>query len=207
MNRRARVCLAMVIAASAGVSAFARNENATAAGALAFYGRNGTYQSAQVGSLGWHAGGYDEEALDLFVGSGATVYFRIETIDRWTYYQLSYYGQEGGGSSYCKGRVYTVWWWDPAVSQWKYLVRENFVHLGDNPIVNSSDGQVAPYSGHEEWVGVVAASQHPYCEYSGTHLHQSRSVSIGNSARNGASGFGDPGSWVGSSDVIFVAYD
>lgn len=207
MNRWGRIGLLLIIAASAGMSVVARNERATAAGTLAFYGRNGTYQSAQVGILGWHGGGYGEEALDLLAGSGVTVRFRIDTFARYAYYELSYYGLEGGGTSDCKGRVYTVWWWDPGISQWKYLIRENFVHLGDSPIRNSSAGQVAPYSSYEEWIGVIASTQHQNCTYTTTHLHQSRTIGVGNIAKNGAPGFGDPGSWVGSSDVVFVAND
>lgn len=172
----------------------------SASGATTHYGRSSTYQYSVIGDDGWHGGLYGEDAIDLGEPAGNTVYFRSDSFPHYIDYELSYYGQEGGGTSLCTGRVYTLWWWDAAVSQWKYLIRENFVHL--NIRRSSSAGQIAPYSYYEEWVGSVASTQN--CGYTFYHSHFSRTLGVGSNAHNGD---GTPGNYRGSSDIVFVAYD
>lgn len=203
MRALRRVAWILGVVAYLGAAYALPGKEANASGAVAFYGRNGTYQTSQVGSAGWHGSSYGEDALDLFVGQNSTMYFRLDSFARYVYYELSYYGTEGGGSSTCTGRVYTLWWWDPDASTWRYLIRDNFVHL--KSMRSSSYGQVSPYSTFEEWVGIVADTQS--CSYDPYHLHFSRTLGVGTNAHNGASGFGDPGSWVGSSEVVFIGCD
>ncbi len=168
------------------------------------YHKNSLWTSIQVGSLSWHGSGYSEDALDLLdpdceESSGCnTAYFRSQGLGQYSVeYTLSTYG-----GSYCTGRVYTMNYY--ANNQWNSLIRLNFVHLKN--MRSSSQGQLSYYHDYAEWVGDVAHSQDtPNCAWTAPHLHYSRSTNYGLNVHNGASGFGDAGSWVGSNEVVFVA--
>lgn len=167
------------------------------------YHKNSMWTEIQVGSSSWHGGGYSEDALDLLdpdcgASSGCnTAYFRSQGLGQYSVeYTLASYG-----GSYCTGRVYTMNYY--AGGQWNSLVRLNFVHLKN--MRSSSQGQLSYYHDFGEWVGDVADSQNQNCAWTAPHLHYSRSTNYGTNVHNGASGFGDAHSWVGSNEVVFVA--
>lgn len=209
MRRALRYAWVLGVLAVVGGSVLHSYSSADASGSVSFYGRNATYQDNQIngawGAYGWHGYSYAEEALDLFVGTGLTARFRADALASTLYWSSSGYGVEGGGTSQCTGRVYTLSVYDASLGYWKALIQENIVHLNAGMHAYGS-GYVSPYSSYEDWAGIVADSQ-PGCTYDPHHIHYSRSTSYGSSAHNGAPGFGAAWSWVGSSEVVFVAYD
>ena len=174
---------------------------------LTSYHRNTFWLSAQVGSLGWHGGTYTvpEDAIDLLdpgctsTGGCETAYFRYEGLGQFAAdYTLTDYAI----SSNCTGRTLTVRYYSGGT--WKPLIKLNYVHMKSQRA--SLSGSLSYSDTVDLWVGVSDHTQPGGCSWTTPQVHFSRLQSYGINAHNGASGFGDAYSWVGSDEVTFLAY-
>lgn len=149
----------------------------------------------------WHGGGYNEDAIDLqdpgnnctqYSGCN-TAYFRYLGQNQYyaDYTLSSYYSATG-----CTGRAVTVRYYAGGI--WKPLIRLNYVHLKN--MRSSLSGTLDYAANFNDWVGDVADSQAGTCDWSGVHLHYSRSTNYGTNDHNSVS------SPVGSDTVVFNSY-
>ena len=198
---RPRSIFAGLVALLVIAAAFWQGTASSRADVSTSYHKNTLWTSAYV-NASWHGGGYNEDALDLAdsdctaYGGCNTVYFRYQGLGQ---YAADYTLTNYGGS--CAGRTYTVRYY--INSTWTPLIRLHFVHLKN--MRASSTGTLSYSSEYNEWVGDVWHAE--TCDgWTGPHAHYSRSTNYGTNAHNGASGFGDAGTWVGSNEVTFVAY-
>jgi hypothetical protein len=126
----------------------------------------------------------------------------VVATNQYIYWESSYYGSMGGGSSGCTGHVYQVWYSNGGT--WTAAILLNVVHLKD--MAANTYGSAGPYSSSISFAGYVADTQNrSYSNAAGYgNFHYSRGTGWGNSAGTLAVYVGQS---VATTDQVFKGMD